>query len=96
VLYDRSLPAPSLAEVRITAASPGMARQVAQVLRAWFACTEQRSCPAGATGTGTRLHLAVDSAHAPVPDRAGQWPMCDDVLEGRGTPLEPLAGGRAR
>lgn len=64
---DSSLPAPDVAEVRITAASPEVARQVAQVLRVWFASTEQRSYPAGGRGSGTRLHLIVDTAHTPEP-----------------------------
>ncbi|MEO3754979.1 hypothetical protein [Streptomyces sp. B6B3] len=65
--HDPSLPAKGLAEVRITAASPEVARQVAQLLRAWFASTEQRSFPAGETGTGTRLHLTVDTTRTPQP-----------------------------
>lgn len=66
VTFDRSLPPPGLAEVRVIAASPDAARQVAQVLRASFASTEQRSYPAGTTGTGTRLHLTVDTTHTPA------------------------------
>lgn len=62
---DASLPEGELAEVRITAASPEVARRVAEVLRTWFASTEQRSYPAGVTGSGTRLHLTVDTAHTP-------------------------------
>ncbi|MFD3451921.1 hypothetical protein ACFWVC_07030 [Streptomyces sp. NPDC058691] len=57
--------APHLAEVRITAASPEVARQVAEVLRAWFASSEQRSYPAGPNGQGTRLHLTVNTAQTP-------------------------------
>ncbi|QPP05818.1 hypothetical protein G4Z16_04745 [Streptomyces bathyalis] len=63
--HEHSLPGPGLAEVRITAASPEVARQVAQTLRARFASTEQRSYPAGDTGTGTRLYLTVDAEALP-------------------------------
>lgn len=63
--HDATLPEPGLAEVRITAASPDVARQVAQVVRAWFASTEQRSYPAGDSGSGTRLHLTVDTTRTP-------------------------------
>ncbi|WTB19340.1 hypothetical protein OG293_19505 [Streptomyces sp. NBC_00829] len=64
---DDTLPEPGLAEVRIVAASPDVARKVAQALRAVFASTEQRSYPAGDTSTGTRLHLTVDTTHTPRP-----------------------------
>jgi hypothetical protein len=56
------------AEVRIVAASPEVARQVAEVLRRCFDGTEQRSYPAGAEG-GTRLHLTVDTTHTAEPAR---------------------------
>jgi hypothetical protein len=59
------MPPSDLAEVRITAASPEVARQVAQALRCWFASSEQRSYPAGEAGSGTRLQLTVDTAHTP-------------------------------
>jgi hypothetical protein len=62
---DSSLPEPGVAEVRITAASPDVARSVAQALRSWFASTEQRSYPAGDTGTGTRLYLSLDTTGSP-------------------------------
>ena len=64
-------PSPSAgrAEVRIVAASPEVARQVAEVLRRCFAGTEQRSYPAGADG-GTRLHLTVDTTHTAEPARS--------------------------
>jgi len=85
--YDDSLPGPGIAEVRITAASPDVARQVAQELRAWFASTEQRSYPAGDTGTGTCLHLTVDTARPRRTDQ-GQAP---------GPPPEPVeVVGRVR
>ncbi len=57
------------AEVRIVAASPEVARQVAEVLRRCFAGAEQRSYPAGADG-GTRLHLTVDTTHTAEPARS--------------------------
>ncbi|MFG2195760.1 hypothetical protein [Streptomyces sp. NPDC048639] len=57
------------AEVRIVAASPDAARQVAEILRHCFAATEQRSYPAGSDG-GTRLHLTVDTTHVAEPARA--------------------------
>lgn len=57
-------PRTALAEVRIVAASPEAARQVAETLRRHFAGTEQRSYPAAPEG-GTRLHLTVDTARAP-------------------------------
>ena len=56
------------AEVRIVAASPEVARRVAEVLRRCFAATEQRSYPAGAGG-GTRLELTVDATRAAEPAR---------------------------
>ncbi|WP_407563950.1 hypothetical protein [Streptomyces sp. 184] len=60
-----SLPAPGFAEVRIVAASPETARQIAEVLRLRFAGDEQRSYPAGEDGQGTRLHLTIDTVHVP-------------------------------
>ncbi|MFC9506241.1 hypothetical protein [Streptomyces sp. NPDC057002] len=57
------------AEVRIVAASPDVARQVAEVLRHCFAASEQRSYPAGVDG-GTRLDLTVDTSRAAEPARS--------------------------
>ncbi|MGI5427289.1 hypothetical protein [Streptomyces sp. CA-179760] len=57
------------AEVRIVAASPDAARQVAEVLRHCFAASEQRSYPAGADG-GTRLDLTVDTSRTAEPARS--------------------------
>lgn len=65
--YDLTLPPPGTADVRITAATPDVARKVAQALRAWFASTEQRSFPAGDGSTGTCLHLTVDTRRRPRP-----------------------------
>ncbi|MFE9877473.1 hypothetical protein [Streptomyces sp. NPDC005784] len=57
------------AEVRIVAASPEVARRVAEVLRRCFAATEQRSYPGGADG-GTRLQLSVDTSQPAEPARS--------------------------
>lgn len=57
------------AEVHIVAASPEVARRVAEVLRRCFAATEQRSYPAGADG-GTRLQLTVDTSRTAGPARS--------------------------
>ncbi|MGW0821737.1 hypothetical protein [Streptomyces sp. NPDC002845] len=57
------------AEVRIVAASPEVARRVAEVLRHCFAATEQRSYPAGIEG-GTRLQLTVDTTRTAEPARS--------------------------
>jgi hypothetical protein len=57
------------AEVHIVAASPEVARRVAEVLRRCFAATEQRSYPAGADG-GTRLQLTVDTSRTAEPARS--------------------------
>ncbi|MDT9697496.1 hypothetical protein [Streptomyces sp. P17] len=56
-------PSDGHAAVRIVAASPEVARRVAEVLRHCFAATEQRSYPLGAEG-GTRLDLTVDTTRA--------------------------------
>nr|WP_165986032.1 hypothetical protein [Streptomyces sp. YIM 98790] len=53
-----------MAEVRIVAASAEAAREVAEVIRHHFRGAEQRSYPAGAGSTGTRLHLTVDTTAA--------------------------------
>ncbi|MFI5687347.1 hypothetical protein [Streptomyces sp. NPDC051636] len=62
-------PSDGHADVRIVAASPEVARRVAEVLRHCFAATEQRSYPAGAGG-GTRLQLTVDTTRAAEPARS--------------------------
>ncbi|GGN37747.1 hypothetical protein GCM10012285_12840 [Streptomyces kronopolitis] len=64
-----ALPSAGRAEVRIVAASPETARQVAEAIRRSFATTEQRSYPAGSDG-GTRLHLTVDTTHPSHPARS--------------------------
>ncbi|MET9501706.1 hypothetical protein ACFYO5_25805 [Streptomyces sp. NPDC006259] len=63
------LPAEGFAEVRIVAATPDVARRVAEVLRHCFASAEQRSYPAG-LGGGTRLHLTIDTAQTAGPARS--------------------------
>lgn len=65
--YDPTLPPAGMADVHITAATPEVARQVAQALRTRFAGMEQRSFPAGDTCTGTRLFLTVDTTPSPRP-----------------------------
>ncbi|BBC34983.1 hypothetical protein SGFS_062770 [Streptomyces graminofaciens] len=62
-------PAEGHAEVRIVAASPDVARRVAEVLRQCFASGEQRSYPAGRDGA-TRLHLTVDTTRPAAPARS--------------------------
>ncbi|MHB9860594.1 hypothetical protein [Streptomyces sp. YIM S03343] len=71
-------PSGSHAEVRIIAATPEVARKVAEVLRRCFASTEQRSYPAG-RGEGTRLHLTLDTAHTAEPARS--WLSTSDSEE---------------
>ncbi|MEU0337233.1 hypothetical protein [Streptomyces sp. NPDC006193] len=66
---NEPLPAAGHAEVRIVAATPEVARRVAEVLRRCFASGEQRSYPATREG-GTRLHLTLDTAHAAEPARS--------------------------
>ncbi|MFD7615055.1 hypothetical protein [Streptomyces sp. NPDC059828] len=65
---NEPLPQPGHAEIRIVAATPEAARAVAEVLRRSFAGTEQRSYPA--QGSGTRLHLTVDTETAAGPARS--------------------------
>ncbi|KOG30778.1 hypothetical protein [Streptomyces resistomycificus] len=62
-------PSDGHAEVRVVAASPEVARRVAEVLRRCFDATEQRSFPAGPDG-GTRLDLTVDTSRPAEPARS--------------------------
>jgi hypothetical protein len=62
-------PSDGYAEVHIVAASPEVARRVAEVLRRCFAATEQRSYPEG-SGGGTRLQLTVDTTRTAEPARS--------------------------
>jgi hypothetical protein len=68
-MYPTETPSDGHADVRIVAASPEVARRVAEVLRRCFAATEQRSYPAG-VGGGTRLELVVDTTRAAEPARS--------------------------
>ncbi|MGX1848870.1 hypothetical protein [Streptomyces sp. NPDC055299] len=67
--HPQPLPPPGQAEVRIVAATPEVARLIAEALRGRFAATEQRSYPAGGEGA-TRLHLTVDTTHTAEPPRS--------------------------
>ncbi|MER6067994.1 hypothetical protein ABT187_03850 [Streptomyces sp. NPDC001817] len=69
-MKQEPFPSEGRAEVRIVAATPEVARRVAEVLRRCFASTEQRSYPAGRAG-GTRLHITLDTAQAAEP--AQSW-----------------------
>ncbi|MEH0424971.1 MULTISPECIES: hypothetical protein [Streptomyces] len=68
-MQPQETPPDGHADVRIVAASPEVARRVAEVLRRCFASTEQRSYPADAEG-GTRLELTVDTMSAAEPARS--------------------------
>ncbi|TLS46874.1 hypothetical protein FE633_07165 [Streptomyces montanus] len=68
-MNDEPLPSAGHAEVGIVAASPEVARRVAEVLRRCFDSSEQRSYPAGNEG-GTRLHLTIDTTTAAGPARS--------------------------
>jgi hypothetical protein len=72
------LPSEGHAEVRIVAATPEVARRVAEVLRRCFDSTEQRSYPAGREG-GTRLHLTLDTTRTAEPARS--WLATSDSTE---------------
>ncbi|MEI5098667.1 hypothetical protein RB200_08360 [Streptomyces sp. PmtG] len=63
-------PADGHVEVRLVAADPDAARQVALALSRFFGCDEPRSYPTGGEGGGTRLHLTVDTRLTQVPDPA--------------------------
>ncbi|TPQ20740.1 hypothetical protein [Streptomyces sporangiiformans] len=69
-MNDEPLPAAGHAEVDVVAATPEVARRVAEVLRRCFDSSEQRSYPAGHEG-GTRLHLTIDTTTAAGP--AQSW-----------------------
>ncbi|MET7908015.1 hypothetical protein ABZU45_23100 [Streptomyces avermitilis] len=57
-------------EVRLVSEDPEAARRVADALRLLFSGGEQRSYPAGVTGTGARLHLTLDASQAAGPLRS--------------------------
>ncbi|CAM5485622.1 hypothetical protein GCM10010261_49790 [Streptomyces pilosus] len=69
VMTSEEAPPAGYAEVQVVAASPEVARRVAEVLRRSFAATEQRSYPAGGEG-GTRLELTVDTTCVEEPARS--------------------------
>lgn len=69
VMQPNETPSDGHADVRIVAASPEVARRVAEVLRRCFDATEQRSYPADTEG-GTRLQLSVDTTRAAEPARS--------------------------
>ncbi|MFF3391016.1 hypothetical protein ACFYW1_08815 [Streptomyces sp. NPDC002669] len=64
---NEPLPQEGHAEIRIVSATPEAARAVAEVIRRCFAGAEQRSYPV--PGSGTRLHLTVDTETAAGPAR---------------------------
>lgn len=80
-------PSPGHAEVRIVAASPEVARRVAEVLRRCFAADEQRSYPAG-RGGGTRLHLTVDTTRPAEPARS--WLVASESSESDRGPTDEI------
>ncbi|MEE1753532.1 hypothetical protein [Streptomyces sp. SP18CS02] len=57
---DVALPQAGHADIRIVAATPEVARVVAEMIRRCFPSTEQRSYPVA--GGGTRLHLTAAPA----------------------------------
>ncbi|MEU5182704.1 hypothetical protein [Streptomyces longwoodensis] len=80
-MQPKETPPDGYADVRVVAASPEVARRVAEVLRRCFASTEQRSYPADTEG-GTRLELTVDTTSAAEPVRSwlqtSRSPSTDD------------------
>ncbi|MEV6740272.1 hypothetical protein AB0N14_26300 [Streptomyces sp. NPDC051104] len=68
-MEPQEAPSAEYAEVHVVAASPEVARRVAEVLRRCFAATEQRSYPASPEG-GTRLELTVDTTRTAEPARS--------------------------
>jgi hypothetical protein len=76
-----ALPASGLAEIRIIAATPEAARRVTLAIRQCFEGHEQRSYPAGADNSGTRLHLTIDTNRLPSgpSDGAGLLPAPADL-----------------
>lgn len=83
-MQSMQTPSDGYAAVRIVAASPEVARRVAEVLRHCFAAAEQRSYPAGPDG-GTLLDLTVDTTRAAEPARS--W------LETSQSGRRPAGGG---
>ncbi|MBH5337515.1 hypothetical protein IHE55_23210 [Streptomyces pactum] len=84
---EPQLPTAGHAEVRVVAATPEVARRVAEVLRHCFTATEQRSYPAGREGA-TRLQLTVDTTRPAGPART--WLDSSRSTPGRGTEADEL------
>ncbi|MEU8551847.1 hypothetical protein AB0C81_33580 [Streptomyces roseoverticillatus] len=72
-------------EVRVVAADPDAARQVALVLSRFFVCDEARSYPTGSAGGGTRLHLTVDTLLTRAPDPAAKSWLAESRSQARRT-----------
>ncbi|MDG9715449.1 hypothetical protein [Streptomyces sp. DH24] len=85
-MESQQTPSAGYAEVHVVAASPEVARRVAEVLRHCFAAGEQRSYPAGDEG-GTRLEITVDTTRAAEPARSwlesSRWTGHTDREPGR-------------
>ncbi|MER6162326.1 hypothetical protein ABT147_43705 [Streptomyces sp. NPDC001868] len=88
-MHSMETPSNGHAEVRVVAASPEVARRIAEVLRRCFDATEQRSYPAGPDG-GTRLDLTVDTTRAAEPARS--W-LETSRSESTAGPWETATGG---
>ncbi|MDT9682591.1 hypothetical protein RND61_11000 [Streptomyces sp. TRM76323] len=82
---DTELPSAGHADVRVVAATPEVARRVAEVVRRCFASTEQRSYPAGPEG-GTLLHLRVDTTRPAGPARS--WLESSESAPGERRPQD--------
>ncbi|MFV2121621.1 hypothetical protein ACE14D_25565 [Streptomyces sp. Act-28] len=69
----------------VVAATPEVARRVAEVVRRCFAATEQRSYPAGPEG-GTLLRISVDTTQPAGPARS--WLESSESAFGEQLPQE--------
>ncbi|WP_051856103.1 hypothetical protein [Streptomyces sp. NRRL B-1347] len=77
-------------EVRIVSADPDAARLVAQAPSRVLVCDEPRSYPVGGEGSGTRLHLTVDTLLTRVPEPApGSW-LADSRSQVQRTHIDEL------
>ncbi|CAL9297157.1 MULTISPECIES: hypothetical protein [unclassified Streptomyces] len=88
---ETQLPSSGRADVRVVAATPEVARRVAEVVRRCFDTTEQRSYPAGPEG-GTLLRLTVDTTRPAGPARSwleSSEPAYGDERTGEGHSGEP-------
>ncbi|WP_411158613.1 hypothetical protein [Streptomyces sp. TRM68416] len=88
-MQRRKTPPDGHAEVRVVAASPEVARRVAESLRHCFAAAEQRGDPAGADG-GTRLDLTRGTTRAAEPVRS--WLETSRSAEDDTVTREPESG----